>query len=968
MHRTTWEERVLRGLWGLLAATACGVLGVPCAAIHAAESVTPPVIRPEPASVAGIGSPVVSLNGEWEISLDMKQWKPVAVPGEPALQGFGIGYGRSFGYRKRFDIPADFAGAKILLRFHGVYGYVKVFVNDKPVRDHRGGFTIWDCDLTEFVTPGKPAELRMEVTDEKDDISLGSVYAGNCIASILRKVQLIALPACHLKRLYLDTDLTDGCKNGSLLIRTRLDQPGKAAVLRATLTAPDGKTAATGTFGLTDQWLDGTLGVESVRSWDAEHPNLYTLTLVLTEDGTEVAKWTRRVGFRTIKIDGNKMLVNGRPVKLRGINRHDIHPTLGRAVTPEYDRLDAELLKRANVNFVRTAHYPTTVEFLNACDELGIYVEDEAAVVFVKHRHINEHREQYLGQMAEMIESHRNHPSVMIWSLGNESYWGPSITECYNHAKAVDPGRPLIFSFPVTVAPGVRSYDILSDHYPEDGCLDRVRIWDKRTKDCKRSALPKVMPIIHDEWVHVACYCKGLIEFDPNVRHYWGLGMKRMWDDALKSERTLGGAIWCMIDDKVGPWGIVDIWRREKPEFYLTRKAYSPVRVMKTEVDRPENGRPLTLPVANRFDHTSFDELAIRYEAGKVKGTITAPAIAPHTEGVITIPAQDWDGCGGVAISFTDAWKREVDDVRIAFPASSGRADKETRGPVAVKADASAITLKGGNATVKIDAKTGFVNSVAIDGEEMLAAPFQPVIEPPCPKKALPQPCVLLSDWVASSVTHKATDNALLVTTKGTFKNGPGMLTEQSITSNAIDIAYAIEGNDDKRYFGYLGFAVPLTVKIDTIQWKRKALWTTYPKDHIGRPQGIATKRKLHADVVPGENITWPFAEDSHNFYFNQGQGYNAPVDFLATKQDIEHFSATAGKDGAGLAVVKNEDAPTHCQTAVDADGRVTLRALNLVDYSELGRQWGNYVDPGHKCSRPFTGKICLRFVTPQAK
>lgn len=958
----------MRGLSRLFAATAFWMLGVPCAWIHAAQSVTPPVIRPEPASVAGIERPVVSLNGQWEISLDGKQWKPVAVPGEPALQGFGIGFDRPFFYRKRFDVPADFEGAKTLLRFHGVYGYVRVFVNDRPVRDHRGGFTMWDCDLAEYVTPGEPVELRIEVTDEKDDISLGSVYAGNCIAGILRKVQLTALPACHLKRLYLDTDLTDDYENGLLRIRTRLDQPAKAAVLRATLTASDGQTVATETFDVTDRWLDRTIRVESVRSWDAEHPNLYTLTLVLTEDRTEVAKWTRRVGFRTIRIDGNKMLVNGRPVKLRGVNRHDIHPTMGRAVTPEYDRLDAELLKLANVNFVRTAHYPTTVEFLNACDELGIYVEDETAVVFVRHRHINAHREQYPSQMAEMIESHRNHPSVVIWSLGNESYWGPSITECYNHAKAEDPDRPLIFSFPRTVAPGVRSYDILSAHYTKDGALDRVRVWDKRTNKCERSDPPNVMPIIHDEWIHVACYCRHLIEFDPGVCNYWGLGLKRMWDDALKSKRTLGGAIWCMIDGKVGPWGIVDIWRRKKPEFHLTRKAYSPVRVLKTDVERPENGKALTLPVANRFDHTSFDEIAIRYQAGKVKGTIRAPAIAPHTEGVITIPAQDWAHCDGVTLRFADASGLEVDDVRVAFPASLGKADKETPRSVTVKAGANAITLKGANVSVKVDAKTGFVHSIVIVGEEMLAAPLQPIIQPPCPKKALPRPCVLLSDWVVSSLTHKAMDNTLLVTTKGTFKNGPGMLIEQNISSAGIYIAYTIDGYDEAGEYGYLGIAVPLTADIDTIQWKRKALWTTYPKNHIGRPEGIATKQRLHADVVPGEKISWPFAEDSHNFYFSQGQRYNAPVDFLATKRNIEHFSATAGRDGAGLAVVKNDDAPTHCQTAVDADGMVTLRALNLVNYHYLGKQWGNYVEPGHKGSGPFTGKVCLRFVTPHAK
>ncbi len=960
-----FSRAIAKAVLGLYAA-AIWALGVPCDSANGAEIVAPPVLRPEPASVAGIERPVVSLNGQWEISLDGKAWKPVAVPGEPAVQGFQIGFGRPFSYRRTLDIPAEFKGAKILLRFHGVYGYVRVFVNGKHVRDHRGGFTMWDCDLTQLVTPGEPAELRVEVTDEKDDISLGSVYAGNCIAGILRKVELIALPACHLKHLYLNAGLTDDYKNGLLRIRTKLDQPGKAAVLRATLASPDGKTVATETFDLTDKWLDRTVDVKSVRPWDAEHPNLYTLTLVVTQGGTEVAKWTRRVGFRTIKIDGNKMLINGRPVKLRGVNRHDFHPTLGRAATPEYARLDAELLKRANVNFVRTAHYPTTVEFLDACDELGIYVEDETAVVFVKHRDINNHRDQYFSQMAEMIESHRNHPSVVIWSLGNESYWGPGIAECYKHAKAVDPERPLMFSFPRTVAPGVKSYDILSSHYPKDGALNQARIWDKRTNRCERSNPPKVMPIIHDEWIHVACYCRHLIEFDPNVCNYWGLGMKRMWDDALKSERTLGGAIWCMIDGKVGPWGIVDMWRREKPEFHLTRKAYSPVRVLKTEVDRPDDGQPLTLPVANRFDHTPFDELTIRYRAGKVKGTAKAPAIAPHTEGAVTIPGQDWSSCDSVAIRFADASGREVDDVRIAFPESSDTAGEETSEPVAVKVGADAITLKSGRVAVGVDAKTGFVNSIAIDGKQLLAAPLEPLIMPPCPKKALPRPLVSLSDWTASDVAHKIEGNALWVTTKGQFNNGPAMTIEQKIDGLGLDIAYTIAAEGKIGQIGYVGFTAPMANGTDTICWKRKSLWTTYPKDHIGRPEGTATKRILHPGAVRGKKIDWPFAEDSHNLHFAAGQQYHAPVDFLAVKRNILRFSATAGKDGPGLAVVRNSDFPTHCQTAVDADGRVTLRALNLVNYYWLGKQWGNYIEPFLKGTSPFEGKVCLRFVMPE--
>lgn len=191
---------------------------------------------------------------------------------------------------------------------------------------------------------------------------------------------------------------------------------------------------------------------------------------------------------------------------------------------------------------------------------------------------------------------------------------------------------------------------------------------------------------------------------------------------------------------------------------------------------------------------------------------------------------------------------------------------------------------------------------------------------------------------------------------------------EHRITGAGIDVAYMVEGNNAKATHGYLGLAVPMTARIDTIRWKRKALWTTYPKDHIGRPEGVATKRRLHADVVPGERIDWPSAEDSHNFYFTKGQRYDAPVDFLATKRNIERFSATAGTEGTGLAIVMNDVVPTHCQMAVDADGMVTLGGLNLVNYHRLGKTWGNYVEPCRRGGSPFRGKACLRFVMPKQK
>lgn len=126
-----------------------------------------------------------------------------------------------------------------------------------------------------------------------------------------------------------------------------------------------------------------SLPVSRPLKWDAEHPNLYTLTVVLLQDRKEISRFIREVGFREVKIAGNRMLVNGQPVKLRGACRHDIHPTLGRTTTAELDSLDVLLFKEANMNFVRTSHYPPSERFLEYCDRYGVYVESETAVCFV---------------------------------------------------------------------------------------------------------------------------------------------------------------------------------------------------------------------------------------------------------------------------------------------------------------------------------------------------------------------------------------------------------------------------------------------------------------------------------------------------------------------------------------------------------------------------------------------------------
>ena len=340
--------------------------------------------------LAGVETPAVLLSGTWQFqySPDSK-WDKIQVPGEPAMQGYAIEHDKPFTYRKSFTVPADYAGKHTILRFDGVYSHARLFVNGTFVREHHGGFTRWETDVT--LRPSRKENDTPRSDGSPDDISYASGYAHHPIGGILRDVTLFALPETCLYDFYAETHLDAAYEDAVLKIGYSSPVAGGAEVAY-TLTEPSGRRypLVQSRFPLEEGGNMNELPVKNPLKWDAEHPNLYTLTITLSKDGKEIGRFDRRIGFRDVKIEKDRMLVNGMPVKLRGACRHDIHPTLGRTTTAELDSLDVILFKRSNMNFVRTSHYPPTERFLEYCDRYGIYVESETAVCFVDtYRHKN---------------------------------------------------------------------------------------------------------------------------------------------------------------------------------------------------------------------------------------------------------------------------------------------------------------------------------------------------------------------------------------------------------------------------------------------------------------------------------------------------------------------------------------------------------------------------------------------------
>ncbi len=939
--------------------------------------------------VAGVETPVVILNGTWKFTLTPPEnfysndvrpedWADIEVPGECLMQGFRIRHNIGYPFKKEVAIPADFAGQKILLRFDGAYSYARVWVNGHFVRDHHGGFTTWDCEITDLVEPGKTAWLTVEITDRDDEVSYGSGYAHHLIGGILRDISLLALPQEHISYLHVVTELDSEYRDAALEIEAGVNF-GKAekGELRFSLSDRNGGPIRLRPFVLRLTKSNPTgqirIPVRQPLLWDAEHPNLYTLAASLRVSGRTVHKRAQKVGFREVEIAGNKLLVNGRPVKLRGACRHDVHPLLGRRSTRDFDRLDVRLAREANFNFIRTSHYPPSKAFLDFCDAYGMYVEEETAVCFVgTHRSPDYHpisfsqddpafTARYIGQLAEMVERDRNHPSVIVWSIGNENLYGTNFKTEYDWVKAADPTRPVMFSYPGKVPGEIRCYDILSLHYPTyEGDLNQYGIVAKNFASGD-------VPVIFDEWAHAPCYDTATLIEDPNVRNFWGESLKKFWDKTFESE-AVGGAIWGMIDEVFllpegptgyGPWGIVDGWRRKKPEFWQAKKAYSPVRVLQTELPERPPGESLRLPVHNRFDHTNLDELQIVWKGKGRPRQLSAPDVPPHSRGEIIIPTNDWAGGRGLVQFFRG---RQFIDEELIAPGRqtpSSQLSDRNMGKLALSESERGWLISGEKFSCLISRQTGLIEEGRSGEKRLLAGgPYIHI------RTLQRQPAWNRNAFFETSPESWRMDR-IWIGQADSGGNGQGV---ELRLSGAISGSGAAAAKDrvrvDWRFLiepdgavildfeaadlpegepAEFGLSFDLTEPA-WVEWRKRGLWSTYPDDHIGRLLGRALLGNSAA-VTYRESPKGSWAMDVWDFFLF---GVHPPADSSgplsndarSLKENILSYAVGFENGPQRLIVESRGDQAARLKAA--GDGRMRLIVLTDWNYPDLA--WGNYM------------------------
>ncbi|MDO5428335.1 glycoside hydrolase family 2 protein [Parabacteroides sp.] len=940
-----------------------------------------PVYTMKPHLVAGVYNPVLSLNGTWLFNekpsahfYERKQmgqeWKPIVVPGQWSMQGFQVDSAAFGGYQTTFTLPADWSGKRVKLRFDGVSSESVVYLNGKEIGSHMGGMTAFELDVTNGLRSGENV-LALRVRSESLADMLGSLtqYAAHQLGGITRKVTLFAVPEVHLSDLRIVTDLDDAYKDAELKVyvsvtnasanvqknlSVRLSVSGEPVVLSQAIL----EIAAGSTWS---GWLTGK--VASPKKWDSEHPNLYTLKVELGTSEKIVEQVKKRFGFREIQIQGNRMLVNGKAVKLRGVCRHEMHPLTGRVMNPALARKDIELYRDANCNFIRTSHYPPCEEMLEVCDELGMFVEVEAPVCWLGH-HANEnwkvldYREQkyypYVLQVnMEMIQFYRNHPSIIFWSMANESYWNKEFAQVQVYMEKADPTRPFTF------------HDQGYGGFNNQGSTAPISNIHYPGPDGYKVAAKSDRPMTYGEYCHLNVYNRSELVTDPGVRSDWALALAPTWENMYKTPGVLGGSIWSGIDDifqlpngdavGYGAWGPIDGWRRPKPEYWDMKKIYSPIRVT-TKTLSP--AKELVIDLENRYTYTNLNELQVNWVYGEEKGSIFVD-LEPGEKGQLRVRPVHPEKANELYLSFVDPRGFTADEYLIPVGRQIQNESQVLAAvPTRLKEKKDRYMITGKDFTCEISRISGQILSVKKGKKEVLnGGPWLmalPLTSGGCyPNHNANTPAFndLCSDWKVEKVDAVREGNDVVVKVKGAYKEFAGSYDLKVNANGELSVVYAFDALEDvnPRQWG-LVFEAP--VSFDQTFWRRDGLWSVYPSDHISRPVGEASLfyEGLPEKVDPRTEPAWSWSMDYNELGSN---------DFRSTRRNI-WYAGLKNMNGSKITVPSN--GRQHWRSWLEKD---KIRFL-VADFATAGNEifLSTYYDPYRKPVRKgerIGGEILVR-------
>lgn len=523
-----------------------------------------------------------------------KDWSPIEVPGNWTLQGFGYPHYTNVQmpfpdeppkvplanptgiYARNVVIPRGWNGRRIVIHFGGAESVLAVYVNGRFVGAGKDCRLPSEFDITDFVRPGRE-NLVAAVVIKWSDASFLEDQDQWWMGGLHREVFLYTTSAVHISDVFARGDLESNLRDGRLRVDVRAGFPGvpdKGWRIEARLLDPDGKSvfktplaspvAAGEPNSPSRLFARIDVPVKRPRLWSAESPSLYKVLLTLRDPANRPVESTAiRIGFRSVEVRDRMLLVNGRRVMIHGVNRHDHDDRKGKALDRETLRLDAVTMKRHNFNAVRCSHYPNDPHWLDLCDELGLYVIDEANLEAHAFYHSLGHESAwapaFLDRGVRMVERDKNHPAIILWSLGNETGHGANQEAMAAWVRRRDPSRPLHYEPGIWTQgltedeqPGTFVYeagqtvtDIVCPMYPH---LDTLVKWatDKRHPDRRR-------PLIMCEYSHAMGNSNGgLADYYDLFEKYPGLQGGFIWewiDHGLRREAPGGQVYWAYGGD-----------------------------------------------------------------------------------------------------------------------------------------------------------------------------------------------------------------------------------------------------------------------------------------------------------------------------------------------------------------------------------------------------------------------------------
>lgn len=654
---------------------------------------------------------------EWDFycskGMNSGRWKKIAVPSCWEQQGFGeYTYGRYYKkeggkvsdetgrYRHTFRVPKEWSDRKVELVFEGVMTDAAVTINGQAAgATHQGGFTAFSFDVSPLLDYGGKNELEVFVEKQSKDKTVNTAERRAdwwLFGGIYRPVYLRALPKTHISHVAIDARA-----DGTLSLRLKAEGLEKGCSLQTTVEGLGTKTTK-----IADK-AEQTVVTEwnGVKAWDIEHPNLYTLTLrLISPNGTVAHETTERIGFRTIEFrrrDG--FYLNGRKLRIKGINRHCFYPETGRTTSKRLDIADVKLVKGMNANAIRS-HYPPDRHLLDICDSLGVLYFDELPGW-------QNHYSTTTGAriLREMVEHDANHACIFAWGNGNEGGFNLALDSLF---YKYDPQRRHVVH-PWALFDGVDAH-----HYPA-----------YQTGVARLAGGYEVfMPT---EFLHS--------QFDKGG----GASLDDFWANYSRNPLFAGGFIWAMIDEGVArtdrggeidtdggnaPDGIVGPHREKEGSWFTIRDVWSPVQIAPVAIRPPWNGK---LTITNGFLFSYLDEAALSYNVVKItpkertvieQGSVALPSIAPAESGT-------------ASLALSEKAKREGDVLRLvatntagdtlntwSFPMKyadeyfSERCPKPASGSASIE---NGCELVANGVKAVFNSETGMLASVSCDGKEI---------------------------------------------------------------------------------------------------------------------------------------------------------------------------------------------------------------------------------------------------------